>query len=189
MVLDPEDGGQYGYFILRPVYGEALSGERVGYATALGVYSGASTVELVQIDDIDTDYISVTKFGGVPWCIDASSFATGDPSKTIIVEAVITYDGGGIGWHDAPDGGESVFLVELVGNQSYFDVYDGSGTQSAYLEAFVMSDGGQYVRVYKTDAPPLQDTIWTIKIWRVGGTPTIEPTEFWTGFVGSREII
>lgn len=191
MVLDPEDGAQYGYFILRPVYGGALSGERVDYVTALEAYSGASTVEVAQITGIDTGSISTVTFGGVPRCLSVSDYSGGDPPKIASVEATITYDGGGANAPTDPDGGGSVFLVELVGNQSHFSVHDGSGTQFAYLEASVMADGGQSVFVYESGVLSLQDTIWTIKIWRVteGGTPPTEPTEFWTSFVGSREII
>ena len=191
MILDEEDGDQYGYFILRPVYGEALSGERVDYVTALGVYSGASTVEVAQITGIDTGSISTVTFGGAPQCLYVNDYSEGAPPEIVSVEATITYDGGGTSVPTGPDGGGSVFLVELMGNQSYFDVYDGSGTQSAYLHAAVMADGGQSVVVNENGVLSLQDTIGTIKIWRVteGDTPPTEPTEFWTSFVGSREIV
>lgn len=191
MVLDPEDGDQYAYFILRPEYGVSpypCPGERVNYETALGFYSSAGVVDVAHITGIDTGTISTTTFSGTPSCL----FAQGYENEGILatVEAQITYDGGGTNVPTDPDGGASVFLVQLSGNVSGFIVLESDGDE--YVTASTMADGGQSVVVYGGGIIPLQTSLWGgIKIWRVveGDTPPPTQPEFWTSFVGSREII
>ena len=189
MVLDPKDGDQYGYFILRPEYGVyPCPGERVDYETALGFHSSAGAVDVAHITGVDTGTISTTTFSGTPSCLYAQEYTSDDVVTT--VEAQITYDGGGTSTPTAPDGGASVFLVQISGNVSGFIVLESDGDE--YVTAATMADGGQSVLVYGGGIIPLQTSLWGgIKIWRVaeGGTPPPTRPEFWTSFVGSREII
>ena len=189
MVLDPEDGDQVAYFILRPEYGvNPCPGERVNYETALGFHSSVGVVDVAHITGIDTGVISTTTFSGTPSCLYAQGYESG--GVLVTVEARITYDGGGTNVPTDPDGGASVFLVQIIGNVSGFIVLESDGDE--YVTASTMADGGQSVVVHGGGIIPLPTSLWGgIKIWRVveGGTPPPTQPEFWTSFVGSREII
>ena len=189
MVLDPEDGDQYGYFILRPESDEfQLVGGRITYAKALAAHSDSGTVPVVHISGIATGSPTETSFGGVP-SFRAASYPTSGSGKIIKVRVGTTYDRGGTNIPAAPDGGASAFLFELVGVQSGYTV---GGSTEYSVNAWTFSEGGQLISVDGTTAPFLQDLLTDIKIWRLPGT--WEPSEppppaFWTSFVGSREII
>ena len=189
MVLDPEDGDQVAYFILRPEYGVyPCPGERVNYETALGFHSSAGVVDVAHITEIDEDGFNTTTFSGTPSCRDAQGYGPDDVLTT--VEVRITYDRGGTNVPTDPDGGASVFLVQIIGNVSGFNVLESD--MDEYVTASTMVDGGQSVFVHGEGIIPLQTSLWGgIKIWRVteGGTPPPTRPEFWTSFVGSREIV
>lgn len=190
MVLDPEDGDQYGYFILRPESDEfQLVGGRVTYAEALAAHSDSDTVPVVHISGIVTGSPTETSFGGVPSVL-FSGYPTSGSGKIIEASVGITYDRGGTNIPTAPDGGSSVLLIELVGDQSGYTV-DVSTEYS--VNAWTFSEGGQLISVGGTTAPFLQDLLTDIKIWRLSGIwdpsePPPPPPAFWTNILGSREI-
>ena len=190
MVLDPEDGDQYGYFILRPELDEfQLVGGRVTYAEALAAYSDSGTVPVVHISGIVTGSPTETSFGGVP-SFQLETYHTSDSGKIIEVIVGTTYDRGGTGIPTDLDGGASIFLFELVGGQSGYTV---GGSTEYSVNAWTFSEGGQLISVGGTTAPFLQDLLTDIKIWRLSGIwdpsepPPPQPA-FWTNFLGAREI-
>lgn len=190
MVLDPEDGDQYGYFILRPESDEfQLVGGRVTYAEALAAHSDPDTVPVMHISGIATGSPTETYFGGVP-SVRFSGYPTSGSGKIIEASVGITYDRGGTNIPTAPDGGSSVLLIELVGDQSGYTV-DVSTEYS--VNAWTFSEGGQLISVGGTTAPFLQDLLTDIKIWRLSGIwdpsePPPPPPAFWTNILGAREI-
>ena len=187
MILDEETGDQYGYFILRPeLFVDPLVGERVTYAEALAAHSDPGTVPMVHISDIATGWPSETSFGGVPSFLYTWYAKT---EKIFAVGVETTYDRGGTDVLTAPDGGSSVFLVELAGVQAGYTVDDSTEYS---VRAVASADGGQTIRVGSNAAHSLQDLLTDIKIWRLSGTwePPEPPTPaFWTNFLGSREIL
>lgn len=189
MILDKEDGDNYGYFILRPelaVY--PLVGERVTYAEAFAAHSASGTVPIVHISGIATGSPVVTSFGGVPSLLLAQfPLDYGPPEKIIAADITTTYDMGGSNVASDPDGGASVFLVEIMGNTTGYEVGDSS---SYGVSATVGSDGGQFLYIGGYAAPYLL-SLTDIKIWRISGLlvpPVPQPPAFWTSFIGSREI-
>ena len=188
MILDEEDGDQYGYFILRPeLFVDPLVGERVTYAEALAAHSDPGTVPMVHISGIATGSPTETSFGGVPSFLSAEYPI--DSEKIIVVRVKTTYDRGGTNAPTAPDGGSSVFLVELAGVQAGYTVDDSTEYS---VSAETSADAGQFLRVGGNTAPFLQDLLTDIKIWRLSGTwepPEPPPPAFWTNFLGSREIL
>lgn len=190
MILDEEDGDQYGYFILRPESDEfQLVGGRVTYAEALAAHSDPDTVPVMHISGIATGSPTETSFGGVP-SFKYSSYPTSGSGKIIEVSVGITYDRGGTNIPTAPDGGASVLLIELVGDQPGYTV-DVSTEYS--VNAWTFSEGGQLISVGGTTAPFLQDLLTDIKIWRLSGIwdpsePPPPPPAFWTNILGAREI-
>lgn len=190
MILDEEDGDQYGYFILRPESDEfQLVGGRVTYAEALAAHSDSDTVPVVHISGIATGSPTETSFGGVPSFKFTEYYL--DSEKIRHVYVVTTYDGGGTGIPSDPDdGGVSVFLVELAGVQAGYAV--GDSTEYS-VGAGSNSEGGQILYVYSNTAPFLQDLLTDIKIWRLSGIwdpsePPEPPPQFWTNILGAREI-
>lgn len=190
MVLDPEDGDQYGYFILRPESDEfQLVGGRVTYAEALAAHSDPDTVPVVHISGIATGSPTETHFGGVPSFRDAS-YPTSGSGKIIEVSVEVTYDRGGTNIPTAPDGGASIFLIELAGTQSGYTV--GRSTEYS-VNAWTFDEGGQLISVGGTTAPFLQDLLTDIKIWRLSGIwdpsePPPPAPAFWTNILGAMEI-
>lgn len=108
-------------------------------------------------------------------------FTGGGTSMNVLT----TYDNGY--WDDMPPGGSfaaSYFLVELQGpNASEFVVR--GDTFGIYH--YVSPDGGQSIYL-NSSVDGLLTGLTRIRVWRVGSFPG-DPSNFWTGFIGSREII
>lgn len=103
---------------------------------------------------------------------------------------ITTYDNGY--WDDMPPGeslAPSVFLVELQGPNAGDFVVQGD-TFGVYHD--VSADGGQVIYL-NSPIGGLTTGLTRIRIWRTGGFPggplPEPPSNFWTSFIGSHEII
>lgn len=183
MELDDDAGGNVGYFIIQGhVDDEPVTGARASYATALAAYTaGAKAVTEMTY----TAGWSWDQPAGLPRLVDVYVGTT--------VSLITTYDNWWYGEGPPQDSPEarwsSTFLLQLTGAHHLFSV--ASGGASFTVDAYVAPDGGQTVYVHGDESgamEPLETYITGIKLWRIGGAPTVED-EFWTGFIGAMEIV
>ena len=125
---------------------------------------------------------------------DDPDFFDAEPDDTVAgVSFATSYDGGSENVETYSDGGASQFLFELIGVSAHDYVVDGTGSDADYiLNAVSGADGGQYISLHgPANDSPRSVGVSTVKVWRVEGVvPPPQPTpEFWTSFIGSREII
>ena len=192
------DGPNVAYYLAgQPFDPDAPDLERmqISRAQAEGMVGGA--VDVAHITGLDTASPAGVGFAGTPHLrsFDAPDyffFDTGPDDTVAGVSFATTYDGGSEDVEAASDGGASQFLFELIGVSAH-DYSVRIDTPSYYvLRADSGADGGQYISLYNISADsPRSVGVSTVKVWRVEGVvPPPQPTpEFWTSFVGSREIV
>ena len=186
MELDDDAGGNVGYFIVQGhLNDEPVTGARASYATALAAYTaGAKAVT------------EMTYTAGWSWNQPAGLPRLRYAHVEMSAALNTTYDNWWW-WGEGPppDSPEarwnSTFLLQLTGAHHLFSV--ASGGASFTVDVFVEQEGGQMVYVRGDEeegVDPLETYITGIKLWRISGEPNPgEDDEFWTGFIGSLEIV
>lgn len=170
---------------------------KVDRATAAATLAGEGTVAVADINNINLPGYDVTTFAGVVTLRDGG----GPPEDWVYVDVgedgiayiafATSYDKGGFNIEHSIDGGVSQYLMEITGATAHdFTVRarDDFSETSPGIKAFSGDDGGQYLSLFGyTDIID----ITRIKLWRVGGVVSEPgpPSNFWTSFVGSHEII
>ena len=164
---------------------------KIDRSFAVMAHSSEGVVAVVDVNNFNLDPLEydVTTFDGVVPFLRYED--AGDNGGGIVeVNFRTSYDRGGVNIEDDVDGGASQFLMEITGASAHdFTVRarDDSYGASPEIKAFSGNDGGQYVSLigYTTAFG-----ITRIKLWRVAGSlPPPPPSNFWTSFIGSREII
>ena len=99
----------------------------------------------------------------------------------------------------APDGGANALLVEITTAESTDLARIGVGNyipEDFWIRCSASSDGGQGFSLLTNESGLVSDfdEVFTrIKVWRlptrIWPVSPPEPSEFWTGFIGAREII
>ena len=180
MTMPVEPGGAY--FGFYSDFGDISRGEIVSYEDAVASAAAAGARDVGDIA-IPGDLGSPTILEEHPKII----LANGDES---FIEIKTTYDNGY--GEEMPDGPfrPSNFLVELQGSGVGGFVIDPDAVLG--ITHYVSSDGGQSIYLSSTTSA-LFANLTRIKIWRAvvfPGDPIPEPpSNFWTSFVGAREII
>lgn len=179
MTMPVGPGGAY--FGFYSDFGDVSRGEIISYSSAVASAAAAGARDVGDIA-IPGDLGSPNILDGHP----RISFANGNTS---FIEVNMTYDNGT--WDDGgPPFQASNFLVELQGPDVASFVIDSDAPLG--ITHYVSSDGGQSIYLNSTVAA-LFANLTRIKIWRAvvfPGDPGPEPpSNFWTSFIGSREII
>lgn len=185
MELDDDAGGNVGYFIVQGhTNDESVTGARASYATALAAYAaGAKAVT------------EMTYTAGWSWDQPAGLPRLEDAYVATTASLNTTYDNWWWGEGPPPYSPEarwnSTFLLQLTGAHHLFSVAPGNA--SFTMNVYISPDGGQVVFVHGDKGAagdPLETYLTGIKLWRISGEPNpAEDEEFWTGFIGSLEIV
>lgn len=178
MTMPVTPGGAY--FWLYSDFDDVSRGGAVPYATAVasaGAAGSRDVLDLVIPDDLGSPNI----LSGHPIVLYVSGGGSNIGIRT-------TYDNGW--WGDAPDGPfkPSNFLVELQGPSATQFVVDGAVFSITH---YVSEDGGQSIYLSSSNGELLTG-LTRVRLWRAEifpGDDPATPTEFWTSFVGSREIV
>ena len=173
-------GGRYFWMNGR---GRVSDGRRIAFASAATAAAASTTRDVIDFripDDLST---SSWPREGPPFLLNRGPSAFDD-----FIGMQLSYDTGY--WDDHPGysgmGGASKFLVALYGDGACdVGVEKGATVRIAH---YISGDGGQYINLSGPPDRDLDARITRIVIWRVEGDPP-EPSDFWTSFVGSREII
>ena len=180
MVMPVTPGGAYFGFYSN--FADDYRGSAVSYADAVSAASAPGARDVADLDVPDS-IGSASAMGGHPML----QRFTGDGTS---MEVLTTYDNGY--WDDMPPGGSfaaSYFLVELQGPNASEFVVEGDAFR---IEHYVSADGGQSIYL-NSSVDGLLTGLTRIRVWRAEafpGDPLPEPpSNFWTGFIGSREII
>ena len=169
---------------------------KVDRATAAATHAGEGTVAVADINNINLPGYDVTTFAGVVTLRDEG----GPPEDWVYVNVGVdgitgisfatSYDGGGFNTEDDVGGGASQFLMEITGVTAHdFTVRARNDLPGTYpgIGAFSNDYGGQHLGLSGYTG---SIDITRIKLWRVAGSaPPPPPSNFWTSFIGSREII
>lgn len=182
MTMPVTPGGAY--FGFYSDFGDDYRGSAVSYADAVSAASASGARDVADLSA--PDLIDSTSATEHPMLLGAPS--PNEDGK--IWEIRTTYDNGY--WDDMPPGesfAPSYFLVELQGPNAGDFVVQGD-TFGVYH--YVSEDGGQYIYL-KSSIGGLATGLTRIRIWRTGGFPgdplPEPPSNFWTSFIGSHEII
>ena len=193
------DGPNVAYYLAgQPFVPDApdLARTQISRTQAEGMVGGS--VDVAHITGLDTVSPAGVGFAGTPHLRSSDApdyfYFYAEPDDTVAgVSFATSYDGGSENVETDSDGGASQFLFELIGVSAHDYVVDGTGSNADYiLNAFSGADGGQYIFLYgPANDSPRSVGVSTVKVWRVEGVvPPPQPTpEFWTSFIGSREII
>ena len=166
------------YFGLYSNFGDVKRGEAVSYSTAVASAGAAGSRDVLDLA-IPDDLGNPTILSGHPSVLNASGSGSN-------ISITTTYDNGY--WGDAPSGPfkPSNFLVELQGPSA--DQFVVSDDAVFGITHHVSEDGGQYISLSSSN-DELLTGLTRIKLWRAEVFPGDGLAEFWTSFVGSREII
>ncbi|MBV7457310.1 hypothetical protein KW843_22710 [Acidovorax sp. sif1233] len=179
MTMPVSPGGAY--FGFYSDFGDVNRGEIISYSSAVASAAAAGARDVGDIA-IPGDLGSPNILAGHP----RISFANGNAG---FIEVNMTYDNG-----TRDDGGPpfvaSHFLVELQGpDVASFEI---DSDTFLGISHYVSSDGGQSIYLNST-SDALFASLTRMKIWRAvvfPGDPLPEPpTNFWTSFIGAREVI
>ena len=180
MTMPVEPGGAY--FGFYSDFGDISRGEIVSYEDAVASAAAAGARDVGDLD-VPGDIGAPTILSTHPKIITF----TGDDG---FMEVKTTYDNG---YWDDTDGSPflpSNFLVELQGPGVGGFVIDAGAVLG--ITHYVSSDGGQSIYL-NSSTNALFDNVTRIKIWRAvvfpGDPIPGPPSNFWTRFVGAREII
>lgn len=175
MTMPVTPGGAY--FGLYSDFDDVGRGEAVSYSTAVASAGAAGSRDVLDLA-IPDDLGNPTILSGHPSVLSASG---GGSTITITT----TYDNGW--WGDAPSGQfkPSIFLVELQGPSADQFAVDGAVFGITH---YVSADGGQSIYLSSSN-DELLTGLTRIKLWRAEIFPGDDLAEFWTSFIGSREII
>ena len=203
MVLDPT----YAYFLVGKTTAQALTHaqaealpdmQSVFTCTDFSGYSGPPEWTLPD------HYQSPESYYGYGFtCAPASRYGETGPTEydMAAMEVVTKYTAPDGTWTtdltDGPDNLTGRFLVGVKGPSQALFVprTNGSGspteplTDPSVVYAYSDTDGGQYISVVTPSTPYFQAQVDAVIMFAAyDGEPPEPPTNFWTSFVGSREI-
>lgn len=203
MVLDPT----YAYFLVGKTTAQALTHaqaealpdmQSVFTCTDFSGYSGPPEWTLPDHYQSPESYYS---YGFT--CDPASLYGETGPTEydMAAMQVVTKYTTPDGTWTtdltDGPDNLTGRFLVGVKGpSQALFvPQTNGSGsppgplTGPSVVYAYSNTDGGQYISVVTPSTPYFQSQVDAVIMFAAyDGEPPEPPTNFWTGFIGSREI-
>ena len=181
MAMPVTPGGAY--FGFYSDFGDVDRGEVVSYADAVASAAAAAARDVADLS-IPDDVGAGTPFDTHPK-LDAFS------GSGSFLEIRTSYDNGF--WGDGePPWAASNFLVELQGPGVAEFVVANSGDAPFTIYHYVSSDGGQSIYLASQDEE-LFTALTRVRVWRAavfpGDPPPEPPSEFWTRFIGSQEIV